>query len=122
MYTVSSVYFYRFIVFMFFKMYIRTYLPYCLHHLSMSLFHAYSGIVLVRILLSTLKGTKGPFIFIKVEKKSPKYFALNVPKLKGHYSMINSNFHHLTSVIESSFEIRFPSQCHVNHCKDCAPK
>lgn len=70
MYTVSSVYFYRFIVFLFFKMYIRTYIPYCMYHLSIFMFHAYSGILLC-ILLNMLKGTKGPFIFIKVKKIPP---------------------------------------------------
>lgn len=52
-------------------MYIRTYVPYCMYHLSIFMFHAYSGILLVCILLSTLKGTKGPFIFIKVKKIPP---------------------------------------------------
>lgn len=73
-------------------MYIRTYLPYCMYHLSIFMFHAYSGILLVCTLLSTLKGTKGPFIFIKVKKKIPKIFCTECSKVaKGHYNMTNSS-------------------------------
>lgn len=67
------------------------------------------------ILLSTLKGKKGPFIFIKVQKIPPKYFALNVPKLKEHYNMTFSNS--ITWQVENSFWIKLPSQCHAYHSR-----
>lgn len=55
------------------------------------MFHDYLGIMLVGIPLSTVQGTKGPFIFLKVQNNSPKYFALNVPKSKGRYKMADGN-------------------------------
>lgn len=39
------------------------------------------------------QGKKMPFIFIRV-KNSQKYFALNVPKLKGRYDLTDSKLHH----------------------------
>lgn len=77
--------------FMFFKVYIGTHLSYCSCRRIHFHVHAYLGIMPVGILLSTVQGTKGPFIFLKVQKNSPKYFALNVPKLKGRYKMTDSN-------------------------------
>lgn len=68
---------------MFFKMYIRTYLSSYMYHLSIFMFHAYSGIMLVCNLLSTLKGTKGPFIFIKVKKKIPEIICTECTKVEG---------------------------------------
>lgn len=43
-----------------------------------------------------------PFIFIRV-RNSQKYFALNVPKLKGHYDLTDRKLHHSYKYLENSF-------------------
>lgn len=64
------------------------------------MFHAYSGIMLVCILLSTLKGKKKrPFIFIKVQK-FPKIFCTECTKVEGTLQYDLQQLHHLTSMIE----------------------
>lgn len=76
---------------MFFKMYIRTYLSCHMYHLSHfhvpCLFGHHASIYPFK----HSQGNKRAFYFYKGTKNSPKYFALNVPKLKGHYDVTYSN-------------------------------
>lgn len=89
--TVTSVYFYRFLILCFLECKPeRSKLKCCFSFCHFPCLNRHSASVYS---LSTLKGKKMPFIFIRV-KDSPKYFALNVPKLKGHYDLTDSQLHH----------------------------